>query len=236
MNIPQLDSFIETITKLTALTATMLAVGTSIWQLSAPAILRRREKWLREAIEVETKPARQHLLQQEHAGASAKIMGSVVVSGWRTIGWPVIYGLYIGAMIPLVFASIFSNEWWVLLGGILLAVFIVCFTTKLAIRSLCERYRIVREYETGTFEIQEKRLDVWSLALGGMPGEYVRAVLAAAAIVALGSGVTLCFLGQPTWGVISAFAGLFAVWALIVEINDYAKRRSHIYGPWPAGK
>jgi hypothetical protein len=203
-----------------------LVVAVSQW--TRPAILARREKWLREALEAETHAARRSTLSEMLTSTTAQIVGGIKVPGWRFIVLAVL--MLLG---PAQAFGLARGDTSV--GGVIVAIFlslaITANPTRLAIRLLAERYRVADEYRRGA-EINPPRFGMLNLTEGGTRKEFVFAWLIAVAVNALSASVAVFVLGQPLWGLGLGLASAVALILLMRAVNRYALSRVETYGPW----
>ncbi|WP_223628653.1 hypothetical protein [Microbacterium sp. EST19A] len=213
-----------------ALAVIVSAVGliVAVSQWTRPALLARREKWLREAMASETNTARRDTLAGMLTDTTAQLVAGVHVPGWRFI---VLVALMLfGPVQAFGMAKGDASVW-----GVVLAVFLSFVITanpmRMAIRMLAERYRVAHEYRTGQ-AINPPRVGILNLTEGGSRREFTFAYLIALAVNVLAASVSLFVAGQTLWGLVLGLTAVASGVVLAGLVNRYAASRVGIYGPW----
>lgn len=203
-----------------------LIVAVSQW--TRPALLARREKWLREALAAETNEVRRATLSEMLINTTAQMVSGVSVPGWRFIGLTL--WMLLG---PVQAFATAKNDPGV--GNVVMAVVLSLAITatpiRMAIRLLAERYRVAYEYSSGTGS-NPARVGSLNLNEGGTRREFVFALLFAVAMNVLAVTVSLIVLGQTIWGIVLGLVACIGLSVLATVVNSYARSRVGIYGPW----
>lgn len=207
----------------------VLGLAVTVGQWTRPAILKRREKWLRESLAAETNEARTASLRTILDATSAQIIAGVLVPGWRFI---LLAGLMlIGPAQAFVWARNDPSGWGVISA---LAVSVVLSTNPIrrGVRLLAERYRVAWEYLKADRELQTVRTGLLNGMEGGTRLEMLFGFLASLAINALAIGVTFFLLDQQAWGTALGLTGAAGAVIIAILIHNYARKRVSVYGPW----
>ena len=204
-----------------------LIVAVSQW--TRPAILKRRAKWLQEAIDSEQNEVRKATLESMLADANARIVAGMLVPGWRFL--PLAAFMLLGPLQAYAWARKDADVWNIV-GAIVLSLAISANPIRRGVRLLAERYRVTHEHLTGEIAIRVPRLGTLNQMEGGTRAEIGFAFLAALGINAIAVGVALAFLDQPGWGLLVGLSGLALAVVIASAINSYARKRVAIYGPW----
>ncbi|WP_157498334.1 hypothetical protein [Leifsonia sp. Leaf336] len=209
---------------ITAATAIIAALA----QITLPVSLRRRERLLREFIDHEQVPHRKELLVELHGAVSARILGGLLVPGWRFI--EPLWLMVAGAAQYLVWQR--SASVWNLVLAVLISLVIVTTPARRIIRLSCERARVIHEYEIASSEIRRPRLGILSQMEGGTRVEFVYALFASAAINLVAIGSALAILNLPAVGLGIGILGLIGLIVIFRRIQMYVRRRVTVFGPW----
>lgn len=213
-----------------ALAAIVSAVGlfVALSQWTRPAILSRREKWLREAVGAETNPTRRSTLSTMLIDTTAQLVAGVQVPGSRFI--ELIILMLFGPFQAFVLAKSNPSLWGAVIA-VVISLAVTANPMRMVIRLLAERYRVAHEYRQGA-EINPPRVGVLNLNEGGTRREFTFAYLIAIAVNVLSVSISLVILGQAAFGLILGIATLASLPVLAGLVNRYAHSRVEIYGPW----
>lgn len=213
-----------------ALAVIVSAVGliVAVSQWTRPALLARREKWLREAMAAETNAARQTTLSEMLINTTAQMVAGVKVPGWRFIGLTL--WMLLG---PVQAFATAKNDPSVgnVVTAVVLSLAITATPIRMAIRLLAERYRVAYEFSSGTAS-NPARVGTLNLSEGGTRREFTFAVLFSLATNVLAVSVSLVVLGQTIWGIGLGLVSVLGLSVLAAVVNGYARSRVGIYGPW----
>ncbi|WP_341954389.1 hypothetical protein [Microbacterium sp. LWH13-1.2] len=231
MTTPPLDiaEALDSVAKVLGVLTATVAVVTALTQAALPSLLRRREKWIREALNDEPDESRAAFLRELHVEVSASIVAGMLVPGWRFL-MPV-WLLFVGVAQFFLWTRN-SPEWWSVVLAFLASLVVVAIPIRRAIRLLCERARIAYEYRADPRNIQRPRLGSLSQAEGGTRREFWLALIAAGC-------VNLASAGVVVWSKELVLAGLVMILVAIVVFvgwwdmtHRYIRSRKTIYGPW----
>lgn len=204
-----------------------LVVVVSQW--TRPAILKRRAKWLQEALETENNESRVATLNSLLQDANAAILAGVMVPGWRFL--PLLALMLLGPVQAVLWARndpSFAN----VLGALGVTLALTATPIRRGIRLLAERFRVGHEYRAGEIEVRAPRFGSLNQMEGGTRRETTFALAAALGVNSLAVGLALAYLDQVLWGLLAALAGALLTVTFGAVITSYARKRAHIYGPW----
>lgn len=220
-----IDVAAKALAAIVSLVGLIVAVG----QWTRPAVLKRRAKWLQEAIEHEQNEARLATLGAMLRNANASLVAGVLVPAWRFL--PLAAVMLLGPAQAFVWARNDANVWNILvaLGTSLV---ISMNPIRRGVRLLAERYRVAHEYYEGSNPVRTARLGMLNQMEGGTRAEMGFGFLAALGINAVATGIALAYLEQLGWGLAVGIAGAALTLIIIWRINSYARKRVDIYGPW----
>lgn len=215
----------------TALTGIVSLVGlvVAISQWTRPAVLKRRVRWIQEAIEHEQNEARLATLKSILHNANASLVGGVLVPGWRFL--PPAAVMLLGPLQAFGWARK-DADIWNIIGALGLSLVISMNPIRRGVRLLAERYRVAYEYHEGTKPVRPARLGQLNQMEGGTLAEFRFGLVAALGINAVAVGVALAYLDQTGWGVAVGIVGAVLTIVIALVINGYARKRVAIYGPW----
>lgn len=229
MNPADLSQALDLSSRALAVIVSAVGLFVAVSQWTRPAILTRREKWLREAIQAEQNPVRRSTLSGLLTDTTALMVAGIQVPGWRFVALIVL--MLFGPVQAFIWAQRDASVW-----GVVLAVVIsLTFTAnpiRMAIRLLAERYRVAYEYRQGTQAINPPRVGMLNLNEGGTRREFLFAVLIAVAINVGAVSVALAFLGLALPSLLTGLAAIVGLGVLARIVNGYARARVNIYGPW----
>lgn len=204
-----------------------LIVAVSQW--TRPAILKRRAKWLQEAVEAEQNQVRKATLHWMLNDANANIVAGILVPGWRFLLLAAV--MLLGPLQAYAWARKDADVWNIV-GALVLSLALSANPIRRGVRLLAERYRVTHEHLAGEIAIRVPRLGMLNQMEGGTRAEMGFAFLAALGVNAIAVGVALAFLDQPLGGLIVGLAGLGLTVVIASVINSYARKRVTVYGPW----
>lgn len=224
---------IDVASKSLAVIVSLVGLVAAISQGARPAVLKRRVKWLQEAIEHEQNEARLETLGAMLRRANASLVAGVLVPGWRF--------LPLGAIMLLGPAQAFAwarkdADIWNILGALGISIVLSATPIRRGIRLLAERYRVAHEYHEGAEPVQRARLGQLNQMEGGTRAELRFALAGGLGINGVAVGVALAYLDLVGWGVAVGLAGAVLTVVIALVINGYARKRVEIYGPWSVGE
>lgn len=214
-----------------ALAVMVSAIGmiVAVGQWTRPAMLKRRQKWLRETAAAESNKTRKAALTSMLDASSAQLVAGIMVPGWRFLVLTAV--MLLGPAQAYVWAQNDPSTWGVV-TAVLLSLAVSTNPIRRGVRLLAERYRVAHEYTEAKTEIRAVRLGLLNQVEGGTRLEMGYGFLAALAINLTAAGVALAVLGQLPLGLILTGIGLVGTVVLARLMNLYALSRVAIYGPW----
>ena len=231
MSTPALDiaTSLDSVAKVLGVLTASAAVATAVAQAALPAVLRRREKWLREAMSDEPDESRARLLRELHVETSAGIVAGILVPGWRflTPMWLLFVGV---AQFFLLTRN--TPPWWIVALAFLGSLAVVAIPIRRAIRLLCERARVAYEFRSDRTDVTRPRLGSLSQMEGGTRREFRLALASAFCINLIAVGVVLWMQQITLAGFITAMVGVMLLWWCGEVIVRYVRSRERTDGPW----
>lgn len=200
----------------------------TISQLTRPAILKRREKWLRETLDGETNANRRAFLEPGLANTTARIVSGLYVPGWRFL---LLFPEALIGALPIVFFARDEPELPQAVIALLAGVIFVMNPFRRGIRLLAERYRVAYQYREGD-EIQPVRVGMLNLMEGGTRREFVYAFFLAMGVIAISLGLAFAFLDILLLGLGVIAIGFVVLVVVALRVRTYVLERSPVYGPW----
>lgn len=223
---------IDVASKALAAIVSLVGLVVAIGQGTRPAVLKRRVKWLQEAIEHEQNEARLATLESILRNANASLVAGILVPGWRFL--PLVAWMLFGPAQAFAWAQKDADIWSILgaLGG---SIVLSATPIRRGVRLLAERYRVAHEYHGGIEPVRRARLGQLNQMEGGTRAEFVFALAGGLGINAVAVGVALAYLDLVGWGVAVGLAGAALTVVIALVIHGYARKRVGIYGPWSVG-
>lgn len=200
----------------------------TIGQLSRPAVLKRREIWLRETLDAENNANRRALLEPRLEETTAIIVSGLYVPGWRFL---LLFPEALAGAVPIVLFARNAPDVTQAVVGLLLGVLIVSNALRRGIRLLAERYRVAYQYRQME-EVQPARTGILNLMEGGTRREFTYALYGALGVIAIALGLSLTSLDLVALGLGVIMIGAIAVAVVALRARRYAQRRAPLYGPW----
>jgi hypothetical protein len=223
-----LGSALDATGRVLALVVSVLGLVVTISQLTRPALLKRREKWLREALAAETEANRLAYLRPRLVDTTSRIVGGMAVPGWRFLSLSL--QMLIGPAQILIWG--FSDpKPEAVVTSLLFSLIFVAAPIRRGLRLTAERVRIVHEYRTGNI-VRPARVGILSTMEGGTGLEFTLAVLMSLGINIVAIGIALCYVGPLAVGIALLSVGIVLVGTLAVLMRRYVMNRVDIYGPW----
>lgn len=213
-----------------AVLVSLVGLVVAVNQFTLPAILRGREKWLRETLAAETNEHRRVLLQEQLIRTTARLVGRLLLPARRYA--EIVFWLIL-APIQAYLWTLNSPNWLSAVNTIAFSVVFLGNAIRRSIRLLAERFRVVHEYEAGSQAVRPPRTGVLAQMEGGTRKEFRFGFLLALFANMTAVGVALIFANQVAWGVGIVIGGLAGVIVLVRLIYGYLVSRKTIFGPWP---
>lgn len=214
--------------RILAVVVSGISLVITVSQFTRPAVLRRREKWLRDAIESESDPQRLAYLEPHLIRVTARIVGVLEVSGWRFVSLSA--QMLIGPAQILIW-RLGEPDIEGAVSVLLFSLVIVATAIRRGIRLLAERARVTFAYENG-LEVKPARVGLLDTMEGGTRLEFVLAIMFSLGITALSIGAAVIYLGNLVLGFVMLGLGATLVLIMTILVRRYVVNRRETYGPW----
>lgn len=220
---------IDLASKLLAGIVSLVGLVIVMSQWSRPAVLKRRVRWLHETIQYETDEARLATLNAMLHNANSSLIAGVLVPGWRFLSLAAV--MLLGPLQAFFWVRQDADVWNVI-GALGASLVISMIQIRRGVRFIAERYRVAHEYRAAAEPVRPPRRELIHQMEGGGRAEFGFGLAAAVGINAVAVGSALFYLEQVVWGLALGIAGALLTASLAWLIDDYARKRVGIYGPW----
>lgn len=221
---------LDLLSKSLAVVVSVVGLIIAINQLTLPAILRNREKWLRVALEGESNEHRRAVLRSLLDQVTARPVAGLL--------FPKRFYLEAGFWLIVAPVQVFgwtrtNPNWWGVVVAVVISLFALSTPIRRAIRLLAERARFIQDYLDGRDEVRLPRTSMLAQMEGGTRREFTYANLLALSVNLLAAGASLVILDLIVAGLIVAAVGLAGIGVLLGVVRKYITSRATIDGPWP---